>query len=74
MRWTIGTSIKLDVKTGTVTARARSAWNRARNPQLVVIARTPERSRARAPSTKSGRRSPSGRRTTRSEDAPLTGW
>ena len=72
IRWTSGTSIRLDVNTGTATACASSVWNRARNPQLVVIAPTPARSRARAPSTKSGE-DPLGLRTTRFEDAPRTG-
>ena len=41
MRCTIGTSIRLEVNTGTVTAAAISRWNLARKPQLVVMACTP---------------------------------
>jgi hypothetical protein len=54
MRCTIGTSIRLEVKTGTVTAAAMSRWNLARKPQLVVMACTPSRSRNLAPSMKAG--------------------
>jgi len=74
MRATSGTSIRLEVNTGTETAAASSGWNWARKPQLVVIARTPSRSRDRAPSTKSGRRSRGPLRTTRSGEAPSTRW
>ena len=73
MRWTSGTSMRLDVKTGTDTAAASSAWNLARKPQFVVMARTPSRSRKRAPSTKERQQvRVAARRTTRSGEAPRT--
>jgi len=72
MRCTSGTSIKLEVKTGTETAAATSPWNMARKPQLVVMARAPSRSRARAPSMNDGSSSRRPWRTTRSDEAPGT--
>ena len=74
IRWTSGTRSKLEVKTGTFTAAARSRWNLMRNPQLVVIAPTPSRSSWRAPSTKAGSNPSAPRRTTRSGPAPGTRW
>ena len=74
MRCTSGTSMRLEVKTGMETAAAISGWNLARNPQLVVTARTPSRSRKRAPSMKAGSSSRWPWRTTRSGEAPVTRW
>ena len=65
IRWTRGTSRRLEVSTGTRTDAASSAWYFTRKPQLVVTAPTPSRSSWRAPSTKAGeeaRPRPAGRR------------
>src|SRR4029450_3205053 len=62
--------MRLEVKPGMETAAAMSVWYMARKPQLVVMARTPSRSRARAPSMKVGRRARWPWRTTRSSAPP----
>ena len=72
MRYTMGTWSRLEVKSGTPTAAAISFWNKARKPQVVVMARHPAASSSCAASTKGLRRAGSCSCTTRLGEAPRT--
>ena len=67
-----GSSSRLEVQTGTVTAACSSRWNSARKPQLVEIAAQPSASSACAAATKGASSDRSASITTRLGDAPAT--